>query len=793
MFNLTINKMKNKVLFGMFAAAGMLLATSCQNEKLEPVQADTESVVSFTLEQPGIATRAYSDGLTATTLTYAVYDAGTKNLITKSEDEVTFTNKTATVNLRLVTGKSYDILFWADAPDAPYTFDEAAQTITVDYTGIASGEEARDAFFAAEKNLLVDGAITKEVTLYRPFAQLNIGTTDADEPAVVAFAPTQSKVTVKNVYSTLDLYSEAVADPVEMTYAMANIPGETETFPVAGVKYLSMNYLLVANEKELMDVEFIVTNGSHEITREYASVPVQRNFRTNIYGKLLTDPVDFTIKIESQYETPDHEVVIWDGKTTTEPASNDTEWTVTTAAEWIYLKNNGVNGKNIKLGANIDFGGHEVKGLAFDGEFDGQGFTMSNMTLLCGGSYYSNGLFQGDASGSVTVKNVTIENVTAECSNPDQGYVGTIFGDVQNGTVTLSGVHVKNANLCGVQSVGGLVGFVGSGATLNVDDCTVDGSVISNYPVNNESGFVAGLVGRPVGTVNVTNSTVTNTTIDAYYAPRRGEASVQAVVGNNTELTANSDVKVIKKILLESGVELNGTIYETLAEALAAAIDNDVLNIAAGTYEVPAGGNNKTLKLVGADAAKVTFKLRPNGDAHHDGAFSGSKITFENLTIEADPSQTQYSGYGHCEGTYKDCIIKNVYTLYGTSIFEDCTFEVTGDRYNVWTWGASATFNNCVFNCDGKAVLVYGETAQSTITFNTCIFNDNGDGTVSGKAAIEVGAYNYAKYDIYINDCTANGFDINTVGVSTGTTLWGNKNSMEADKLNVVIDGVDVL
>ena len=443
--------MVKKLFLGMFAATAMLFATSCQNDELDAIQSGKESIVSFTLEQPGIVTRAYSDGLTAKTLTYAVYEANSKTPLITSENQVTFSNKTATVNLRLVTGKSYDILFWADAENTPYTFDAAAQTITV-ADNLTSQDENRDAFFAVEKSLLVDGAINKTITLSRPFAQLNIGTTDATESSTAAFNPTQSTVTVKNVYKTLNLFDGAVSNETEMTYAMANIPDAGETFPVADVKYLSMNYLLVASEKELVEVDFTVTDGTHSIEREYASVPVQRNYRTNIYGKILTDPADFNITIKPDYETPDYEVVVWDGKTVTEPASNDREWTVSTAAEWIYLKQNGVQGKNIKLAANIDFGGHEVKGLGFDGEFDGQGFTMSNMTLLCGGNYYSNGLFQGDASASVTVKNVTIENVTAECANPDQGYVGTIFGDVQTGkTVTLNGEECKSlrSSVCG--------------------------------------------------------------------------------------------------------------------------------------------------------------------------------------------------------------------------------------------------------------------------------------------------------------------------------------------------------
>lgn len=732
--------MTKELFLGMFAATAMLFATSCQNDELDAIQSGKESIVSFTLEQPGIVTRAYSDGLTAKTLTYAVYEANSKKPLITSENQVTFSNKTATVNLRLVTGKSYDILFWADAENTPYTFNAAAQTITV-ADNLTSQDENRDAFFAVEKSLLVDGAINKTITLSRPFAQLNIGTTDATESSTAAFNPTQSTVTVKNVYKTLNLFDGAVSNETEMTYAMANIPDAGETFPVADVKYLSMNYLLVASEKELVEVDFTVTDGTHSIEREYASVPVQRNYRTNIYGKILTDPADFNITIKPDYETPDYEVVVWDGKTVTKPASNDTEWTVSTAAEWIYLKQNGVQGKNIKLAANIDFGGHEVKGLGFDGEFDGQGFTMSNMTLLCGGNYYSNGLFQGDASASVTVKNVTIENVTAECANPDQGYVGTIFGDVQTGkTVTLNGVNVKNANLCGVQSVGGLVGFVASGATLNVENCTVDGSEISNYAVDNESGYVAGLVGRPVGTVNVENSTVTSTTIDAYYASRRGESSIQPVVGDNTNLTAGEDVKVSK-------TSLDGAIFVSTAEELC---------------QINTLGKVSTLVFLTAD---IDFK--------------GAAMS-KNIELWGNDT---FDGQGH---KISNVVCKNQGPNYAISLFR-------GDAIG----GKKVIKNLVIDGIEAKGVTYFAAALWSDLQNQANIEIDNvhisgADIQSANSAGGFIGFVGAGTTDVVIKNSSINASSINSDNAARTGALVGRAHGCGVTLENVAVNGVKV-
>ncbi len=789
--------MRKNFLLVMIAAVTMLFATSCQKEEL-----GTEVTVSFALSQPGIATKTYSDGKTARNLTYAVYEAGTQNLVTSEElvNKFDGNSLSTTVNLRLLTGHRYDIVFWADAETSPYTFTPDNQEITVNYADALSQDENRDAFFAVVDDLEIDGAISQPVTLKRPFAQLNIGTTDMTEAAVIAMAPTQSSVTVENVYTNLNLVTGEVSNETAVTYVMAAFPdATTESFPNVGstdpITYLSMNYLLVSADNDLVDIKFTVANANNTktVTREFTSVPVQRNYRTNIYGKLLTNPADFNITIDPDYDNPNINQEVWDGVTVTQPASTATEWIVSSAAEWVYLKQNGVQSKNIKLDANIDFGGYEVKGLAFTGIFDGQGHTMSNMTLLCGGSYYSNGLFQGDASNNVTVQNVTIANVTAECANPDQGYVGTIFGDVQNNsTVTLNGVNIENANLCGVQSVGGLVGFVTSGATLNVENCTVDGSTISNYDVDNESGSVAGLVGRPVGTVNVTNSTVTNTTIDAYYAARRGAVSIQPVVGNDATLTAGADVVVIKKI--GDGAEVNGVHYGSLTNALAAAVDNDVVILSHGTHVIPVA-QDKILTFQGTGDATKTIIDCSTGNQD----LKGSTVTFENLTIKTNNGN--YQGFQHItNATYNNCIIKNQYTLYGSSTFTGCTFEVEGNMYNTWTYGAAATFTGCTFNCDGKAVLVYNENENTNdvVTFTNCTFNDNG-GLNATKAAIEAAANQATvQHTININTCTVNGFAVTSQeatthgGTNLGTNVWGNKNLMTADKLNVFIDGTEV-
>ena len=142
--------------------------------------------------------------------------------------------------------------------------------------------------------------------------------------------------------------------------------------------------------------------------------------------------------------------------------------------------------------------------------------------------------------------------------------------------------------------------------------------------------------------------------------------------------------------------------------------------------------------------------------------------------------------------SYENCTITGTYYVYETTAkFTDCKFNVTGDFYNCWTWGAlNATFDGCTFNSDGKAMLLYG-TENTKLTINKCTFNDS-DVLDVKKAAIEIGDDYGKSYTLVVNETDVNGFAINDEGFNTNTSLWANKNSMGKDKLSVTVDGVKV-
>jgi hypothetical protein len=320
-----------KFLFSAMALSALVLA-SCSNDDLSAPAGD--GPVTFSVSLPGDFTRTISDGTKAVKLSYAVYLKGQSDVLFTSQTATdpqadNFVDLKTTLSLDLAKGKTYDIIFWADVPgNSYYTFTPATKSVTMDYTAPVGNDEDRDAFFQ-HVELEVKGASTQTVELRRPFAQLNFATSDFAAAKKAGLNYGGSKVVVKNVYNTLNLLDGKASGAAEVTFDYAAlVENETTTHPGTTdatklYTWLSMNYLLTGSvvpdaadvqkaDKELVDVAFEVyapgatddVAGDLINTVNVSQVPVQRNYRTNIYGNLLTSAVDFNIVIDPIYYEP---------------------------------------------------------------------------------------------------------------------------------------------------------------------------------------------------------------------------------------------------------------------------------------------------------------------------------------------------------------------------------------------------------------------------------------------------------------------------------------------------------
>lgn len=456
----------------------MMIATSCENELDLGTNAGETAQVTFSVGTPEIATRAFSDGQTATVLQYAVYDADGNELtnLTKSvaTDNAAEIHGSTTVNLQLTTGNTYSVIFWAAAENAPYTVNFDTKTMTVSYDGAKSNDESRDAFYKYH-TFTVTGAQTETVELKRPFAQLNVGTSDYTASENAGYVPTTSAVTVKNIYTTLSLVDGKATDETEAVFAANAIP-EGESFPVTGYEYLAMNYLLVNSEKEVVDVEFTYADANNDVkTRTVGSVPVQRNHRTNIYGQLLTSDVDINVEIKPEYDDDDKYGAI-DGQVYVKVA-NIEEFNAAFADENVDII---ILADDIVLDTPLTRSSTDPtlvisadKALTID---------LNNHTLSATSSATGKNYNMFDVRGTLTVKNGTME-YEHKGDNMAWNNFAEIFYIGFNGTLNLNGVTAKNLGGSDMAYVIDMVNA--TNITLNVENSTLESTYIPIRVFNN--------------------------------------------------------------------------------------------------------------------------------------------------------------------------------------------------------------------------------------------------------------------------------------------------------------------
>ena len=542
---------------------------------------------TFTIEAPVVlGTKAVTsteqvnvgDGRAADNLVFAVFDetgaeledlrqGDWENKIGDDNTVIKFDNSekpTTTITVKLVRGKEYSFVCWAQNEAATcYDFKDM-KNIGVSYTEYnAANNDLRDAFYAyAETDGKVKENFSQSITLKRPFAQVNVGTTDFVEAqkAGLEIDNLYSTMTVKNVATSLETFTGKTSgeEAVTFTYAHAVAPDydlvinknkvvNNPTVEVAD-KYgwLAMNYLLVADgtdnglASDLVEVSFEVREGENTVLASYdvPNVPVQRNYRTNIVGGLLTAEGTISLIIDPIFNG-EYVVNVWDGYSVSEPKKDaQGNYLVTKPEELAWFQKNTPDA-NIYLVNDIDLAGHPWTPIAY---FNGEKvLTLEGLPVTKAGETYPTiyglnihqtlgkpaGLFGGV---TFNFKNFNIDGASCNCASSFVGAVaGQVYGDLEN-------ISVKNVSFVADPSrkdirYGAIVGMHNSG---NATGCSVENAVVKAY---HNVGGICGTVNESNKNRTYRDCSVKNSTFELYCTEGAGAKMVGALTGNANGVT----------------------------------------------------------------------------------------------------------------------------------------------------------------------------------------------------------------------------------------------------------------
>ena len=255
---------------------------------------------------------------------------------------------------------------------------------------------------------------------------------------------------------------------------------------------------------------------------------------------------------------------VWDGTTASEALSGTGTYAdpylIQSGADLKYWSDNaaaglGYSGQYFLLTNDIDLGGKNLVIATFSGIFDGNGYEIKGIQIVC--NALNNVGFFRQLGG--TVKNLTltgsvwgkqnvggfavvilstgatisncVSNMTVKGESAVAGILGNayhtnavtlnIFSCVNNGTVTSTTTNRANT--------AGIVGYVGSMATVNVYYSQNNGDI-----TNTAVPDVAGIVGKSAGTVNAKYCVNTGKIT--------GASCVGGILGYNETATAKATI-----------------------------------------------------------------------------------------------------------------------------------------------------------------------------------------------------------------------------------------------------------
>ena len=823
-----------KIIIPAISLAALLLTGACSIDERTSGDNGNEAMLTLNMGLDGaVQTRAIGDGTGANKLVYAVFDETGKRIegIKKVSKEVSFPT---TETITLAKGQTYMIAFWAQNKDCAAYEVSNEMVVSIDYKNALSNDETRDAFFKTVK-VTVTGDAELDVELTRPFAQLNVGIYESDWTAGkdAGIVISTSRAVVKQAASTLNLLDGTVADPKDVTFDFANIPtddlsvdldgdGTAETF-----KYLSMNYILPFDEltgessTTLNDLEFTfrpVAGNEITLTKGLDAVPVQRNWRTNIVGRILSGNLDINISIDPGFNG-DNNHEIWDGSAEepeTDPDDANT-YLITTPAElaWVAEQVNSrteyFEDKTILLMNDIDLSGSywtpvgnvtAYPTVTFKGTFDGQNHTISNLTASDDAAgYAAAGLF-GSIHG--TVKNVTLKDVNIRSTH----YAGAVVGYSSMNGAIIENCHVDGGTITSVpefigdsydngDKAGGIIGYYVVGD--KVSKCTAKNLTITAY---RELGGITGC-GPQSGMTgcSVENITLVQDNTNGYESEAVttvGALGGRDVTNGNQPYDGEYASAVTKKVVgnISNAAQLASALTSDASEISVTLVEDIDLPIASlgqqtgGSGEYKLGGENTESILI--DLNDHTLNLTTSYMSKLGAKNDEAVFTIQNGTMTSSTTGGTWNIYdltfANCNYKIEDVVFEKSIAFTNdnrTVTMNNVTInEKNGDYYAMWisAVGQNITIDGLILSSTGRGIKIDEEYVDNPtkVTLNI----SNSKFTTVSKAAIMVDSKEGAEINV-------TNVDIANVAADPVFTVWIDEDAKDyADK--VIVNGAKV-
>ena len=417
--------------------------------------------------------------------------------------------KTVTFPVRLVAGREYNFVVWADYVESKNDTDFHYNTknkvgehyygltnVTLNNNKWKAMDETRDAFTGFFVVDSYSGSKSINIPLIRPFAKLRVMTTDMEHLNKLGIVPTYATVeyaaatphynafnakegkvnaesqtlnNVKHENFRIASYGEDVANGADMTLFTDYFFATGEEAPI--------NFTLTVYDQNGASIENIIKTNNF-----YTPIPVRRNYLTTISGDVLTEGGNVKVTVNDIFAKPD---II------------ETVVEVNNATEFQNAIENAENGEEtvIVLGDDINLNdlistlSTRAASTALtiaNGKtisIDLNGKTLSATTTQSGGNQE---LFLVKGNLSIVNGNIEYEHVG---ENMGWGSMTTIFDVTAGGVLNLEGVTAKNLGGSDMNFVAHLNNW--GEVTLNVENCTLEATYVpvrvfnSGYDMNN--------------------------------------------------------------------------------------------------------------------------------------------------------------------------------------------------------------------------------------------------------------------------------------------------------------------